>query len=232
MRGGGSQLMNQSAEYAKHDLETLRTGLLDLLLRCGCVKGICVFGSFGSGCWDEWSDIDLMLGCHCPESDAAGVIAAINASFPILAYRPFEDKSPRSGRYWFRDLSPFNKLDVSFHEYEEWRRLVEEEKRKGPPVSLLREMEVPSCWEETPFEWSFSDTQRQLADILHRVSRYWRRYIRQGTDHDKLCIELNAASNFLSSRTASSPEERAWWDLAERTLSATGWKRSQSVNGK
>lgn len=151
------------------------------------------------------------------------MIAAVNAEFPILAYRPFDGKSPLSGRYWFWDFSPFHKLDISFHEHEEWRHVVEEEKMKGLPIRLLCAEERSSSIEEAPFEWSFSDTQRQLADILHRVSRYWRRYVRHGTEHDELRVELNAASTFLCSHTPSSPEERAWWDLTERTLNATGW---------
>jgi predicted nucleotidyltransferase len=197
----------------------LSTGLFDLLLHCGHVNEICIFGSFASGGWDEWSDIDLMVRCCRPELDTA-VVAAVNAAFAIWACRPLEDKSPLSGRYWFRGFSPFHKLDVSFHGHDEWKRLVEEEQSKALPVTVLRAKEHLLSHTGAPFEWDFSDVQRELADILHRVSRYWRRYIRHGMDYDKLCVEVNATGVFLSSHTPLSPEERAWWSLAERTISA------------
>ena len=221
MRAGRTERWrSRVTAYSTDDLQRLSTGLFDLLLHCGHVNEICIFGSFASGGWDEWSDIDLIVRCCRPESDAAAVVAAVNTAFPIWACRPFEDNSPLSGRYWFRDFSPFHKLDVSFHGHDEWKRLAEEEQSKGLPIVVLRAKERSLSHAGAPFEWDFSDVQRELADILHRVSRYWRRYVRNGSDYDKLCTEVNAVSCFLGRRAPSSPEERAWWGLAERTLCA------------
>jgi len=44
---------------------------------------------------------------------------------PIALYLPFENRVP-AGRYWFKGLPLYLKLDVSFHESDEYKWLIRE----------------------------------------------------------------------------------------------------------
>jgi len=71
------------------------------------------FGATAVGCHDEWSDVDLIV--VCAERDSAWLCSSvIRESLPVAFYRPFTAREQPDGRYWFKDESPLNRLDVSF----------------------------------------------------------------------------------------------------------------------
>lgn len=76
------------------------------------------FGSVARGSYDEYSDVDLIV---CSEGlSPADFISNLTVEFGKPLFRPFSltvdgKLSPQSGRYWFNNLNPFCKIDVSFH---------------------------------------------------------------------------------------------------------------------
>jgi len=95
----------------------LRVGdeIVRALTRVSAVRAIASFGSVATGSTDEWSDVDLFVACDDVERGAWLAAAAIHQAKPVLFYRTFSIGRQPSGRYWFANESPFNRLDVSFY---------------------------------------------------------------------------------------------------------------------
>ncbi len=78
-----------------------------------------VFGSVARGTHDRYSDVDMVV---CSDGLAPeGFLSSLAAEYGRLLFHPFsltvEGKlSSQSGRYWFERLTPFCKIDVSFHD--------------------------------------------------------------------------------------------------------------------
>ena len=70
------------------------------------------FGSTAAATADALSDVDLVVRCD-PEA-ALVFLRGLHAVFGLVLHRPFSDGRNPSGRYWFRGVSPFQRLDVSF----------------------------------------------------------------------------------------------------------------------
>jgi len=85
------------------------------LAQVSTVRAIASFGSVAAGCSDQWSDVDLLVACDDVERSAWLAAAAIRQAKPVLFYRMFSAGRQPSGRHWFADESPFNRLDVSFY---------------------------------------------------------------------------------------------------------------------
>jgi predicted nucleotidyltransferase len=100
--------MNPLSMHTKAHLRCMRDSVMESLAGLRCVTGVGVFGSFATGRWDEWSDLDLLVECDDPIRAAHLVIAEIHARIPILCHSPFTTERPGDGRYWFRDYSPFH----------------------------------------------------------------------------------------------------------------------------
>ena len=103
-----------------NDLAHLQQEIALALASSHC-KGAAYFGSIAKGTADEFSDADLIVCC-----DYAAAIrfrAALNMALGLALYRPFDSRDP-AGRYWFQALSPYAKLDVSFHLPDEYSTLL------------------------------------------------------------------------------------------------------------
>lgn len=213
----GSGIMDWTATHTRIALERLATEILALFRSGGNVSKVCVFGSIASGSWDEWSDIDLAVGCGEPDSYGPFLAGLLGARFPILCHRPFSGQPAPSGRFWFRDQSPFHKLDVSFHTDRALESVISRLSTDSIPVLVHdanADTENNTCG---PFRWTFSATQRLAANVLHRVSRCHRRSVRTGEAVEELGREMQALQGFMGSHTPASPQEEAYWELARRT---------------
>ncbi len=98
-----------------NDLERILRELIAALSAVPSVREIDSFGSIATGCADQWSDLDLLISCEVPEHTASLVAAAIRSAKPVAFYRMFTGVAQPSGRYWFRNESPFHRLDVTFY---------------------------------------------------------------------------------------------------------------------
>ena len=119
------------------------------------------FGSIAKGTADNYSDADVIV-C-CDDEAAWQFIALLYEALRFALYRPFNNREP-SGRYWFTKLSPYTKLDVSFHKPAEYGDLlVEGGPYIEPPfqeIIITRSVQFPATRASTPLcaaeEISFS----------------------------------------------------------------------------
>lgn len=99
--------------------------LKNLIIKClqnsKRIDSIYTFGSIAKGVSDEYSDIDLIASVKSGEINLSEMLEPY---LSVLYYRSFSSSSYPSGRYWFRELSPFQKLDISFHTYAETTNIV------------------------------------------------------------------------------------------------------------
>jgi len=210
------------AAHTTTALERLSTGILSLFRSAGHASRLCVFGSFASGSWDQWSDLDLAVACADPCSHGALLAGQLDATLPVLCHCPFPGQPAPSGRFWFRDQSPFHKLDVSFHTERDLQSVMEKWAAEGATIAVH---EATCQARETtcrPFRWEFSTTQCALEDILHRVSRYHRRFVRAGEAAEELRREFQALRRFLDSHSPVSAQDEAYWELAHRMMTLVG----------
>jgi hypothetical protein len=164
--------------------------------RSGRAARLAVVGSVAEGTRDLFSDLDLLVACDRPRSDGEAVLAAIHAAVPVLCRRLFPDREPPSGRYWFRDHLPPNKLDVSFHRPGELRRLAGDMAGHGLAVRIVELDPDPSA--AAPPRTPWVEVPGDLADELHRVSRALRRYARSGEGRDDLVHRLGPLDALLA----------------------------------
>jgi predicted nucleotidyltransferase len=104
------------------DLARLQQEIRFALVASHC-RAAAYFGSIAHGTADELSDADLIV-C-CDHAAAIRFRAALHKALDVVLYRPFDGREP-AGRYWFRVLSPYAKLDVSFHLPDEYIALLAE----------------------------------------------------------------------------------------------------------
>jgi predicted nucleotidyltransferase len=90
-------------------------------------KAAAYFGSVARGTYDEYSDVDMIVcsGGLPPEN----FINNLTSEFGKTLFRPFSSTvdgklSPQCGRYWFNNLNPFCKIDVSFHDENGFKRVI------------------------------------------------------------------------------------------------------------
>jgi len=99
------------------------------------ISSIYTFGSIAKGVSDEYSDIDIIASVINDEIDVSEIL---EPRISVLYYRTFSSSSYPSGRYWFRGLSPFQKLDISFHTFSETMNIVsngDPKTFKSPPFN-------------------------------------------------------------------------------------------------
>lgn len=104
------------------DLARLRHEIRLALVSSHC-RAAAYFGSIAKATADAFSDADLIV-C-CDQTAAIRFRAALHEALGVALYRPFAGREP-SGRYWFQTLSPYTKLDVSFHSPDEYGSLLAE----------------------------------------------------------------------------------------------------------
>jgi hypothetical protein len=108
-------LNNQAADQ-------LAEKIVKLLAPMPEVKAISLFGSLAEDRADCWSDVDMHVAC-ATEAGRWAAAAAIRAGKPVEFYRTFTGGVQPSGRYWFTDESPFQKIDVSFFTVDEYQAM-------------------------------------------------------------------------------------------------------------
>lgn len=86
------------------------------------VSAAAYFGSTAKGETDAFSDIDLVVSCS-PKA-AVLFVRRLHALLGLALYRPFTEGRHPAGRYWFRGVSPFQRLDVSFYPPDEFGDLL------------------------------------------------------------------------------------------------------------
>jgi predicted nucleotidyltransferase len=139
------------------------------------VSGGAYFGSVAMGTNDSYSDIDLVV--RCPNSSADPVVARLHEALRVVLFRPFTAVRRPSGRYWFEGVSPFLRLDVSFHEDAVFDELLvrghgfaqppfEALSLQGTAASTAREL---PRWTEMEFE--FGGALRNLHETLKCLAR-------------------------------------------------------------
>jgi predicted nucleotidyltransferase len=142
------------------DLAHLKEVIQAALNRSQC-RAAAYFGSIAKGTADKYSDADVIV-C-CDDEAAEQFIAMLHEALRVSLYRPFDDREP-SGRYWFTELSPYTKLDVSFHKPAEYGDLlVEGGLYIEPPfqeIAITRCVQFPAVRSSAPLcaaeEISFS----------------------------------------------------------------------------
>jgi len=158
--------MDVLSVHTKDHFIIVKDSILGILTTLRCVDEVGVFGSVAANQWDEWSDIDLLIACEAPAQTGAAIIAEINARIPIICYRPFSVMEFPNGRYWFRDHSPFHKLDISFYEHTNWGKVVHDHQQQGYCNSML----YPDCHRSS--ERSRSEERRVGKECRSRWSPY------------------------------------------------------------
>jgi predicted nucleotidyltransferase len=111
------------------DVEQL-IGYLPQALGDAGFKVAAYFGSVAKGTYDEYSDVDMIVCSN--DLSPENFIINLSTEFGKVLFRPFfltvDGKlAPQSGRYWFNNLSPFCKIDVSFYDRNEFNHVI----RKG-----------------------------------------------------------------------------------------------------
>jgi len=92
------------------------------LIEVNCTQAV-YFGSVATKATDQYSDVDLII---CADTlMAQQFIYHLQQCQPIALYLPFENREP-AGRYWFEGLPLYLKLDVSFHDSDEYKKLIKE----------------------------------------------------------------------------------------------------------
>jgi hypothetical protein len=109
------------------------------LAQVSAVRAIASFGSVAAGRSDEWSDVDLFVACDDVERAAWLAASAIRQAKPVLFYRTFSVGQQPSGRYWFADESPFNRLDVSFYSPDGFEVVCRDALHADHPVTVRSE---------------------------------------------------------------------------------------------
>jgi hypothetical protein len=101
------------------------------LSRVSAVRTVASFGSIAERRADLCSDVDLFVGCDAVERSAWVAAAAIRAAKPVAFYRAFTGVEQPSGRYWFADEQPFNRLDVTFYSTTELEAVCRDGRKEG-----------------------------------------------------------------------------------------------------
>ncbi len=132
------------------------------------VSAAAYFGSTGKGETDAFSDIDLVVSC-CPKA-AVLFVRRLHGLLGLALYRPFTEGRHPAGRYWFRGVSPFQRLDVSFYPPDEFGDLLLNGRGFAqPPFQSIELPPVASPPESTPDlpEWSALD--HEFGGALRRL---------------------------------------------------------------
>lgn len=125
------------------------------------------FGSTATGRTDEWSDIDLVVQGDSAAGDR--FVRRLHDLLGVVLYRPFSLDRPPAGRYWFREGSPFRRLDVSFYGSEDYRiLLVDGMGPKQPPFEPVSFGRGRTPVEPSSMELEFSELECAFAGALRR----------------------------------------------------------------
>jgi len=147
--------------------------IVSLLAAVPEVTAVSLFGSLAEGRADAWSDVDLHVAC-VTEAGRWAAAAALRAGKPVEFYRTFTAGVQPSGRYWFTDESPFQKIDISFFTLAEYREQQAHPLVLGQPVTL-REVfvrsegaSVESVIEPSPLE--LTAEEMEIGRWVYRLS--------------------------------------------------------------
>jgi len=113
----------------------LAAEIVSLLAAVPEVMAVSLFGSLAEGRADGWSDVDMQVACTT-EAGKWAAAAAIRAGKPVEFYRLFSAAPQPSGRFWFADASPFQKIDVSFLTVIEYHAQQAHPVVLGQPITL------------------------------------------------------------------------------------------------
>jgi len=107
---------------AKLPLKFLCENIEKSLMEVNCTQAA-YFGSVATKTTEQYSDVDLII---CGDNIMAQqFIHRFRQYKPIALYLPFGNRQP-AGRYWFKGLPLYLKLDFSFHGTDEYQRLLKE----------------------------------------------------------------------------------------------------------
>ncbi|MHB0937166.1 MAG: hypothetical protein ACYDCO_12975 [Armatimonadota bacterium] len=149
----------------------LAAEIVNLLAASPAVAAVSLFGSLAEERADAWSDVDLHVAC-ASEAGRWAAAAAIRAGKPVEFYRTFSAAPQPSGRYWFTDESPFQKIDISFFTIAEYRAMQARPIVLGQPITL-REVytQAVSAASESAVEPLPLDLSGEEIEIGRRVYR-------------------------------------------------------------
>jgi predicted nucleotidyltransferase len=108
--------------------------VLAALRQMSGVRKRATFGSVAERRADGWSDVDMFVACEEVERTAWTAAAAIRVAKPVGFYRTFTGVDQPSGRYWFADEAPFNRLDVSFYSTAEFEVVCRDGLKEDMPM--------------------------------------------------------------------------------------------------
>ena len=157
--------------------EEVRGAIEAILCRTPGVIGASYFGSIAAAECDSLSDIDLVVGCAGRSANL--VITALHAELEIVLFRPFSEDRQPGGRYWFKTVNPFLRLDVSFYPGPEFSDLLLHGRGFAQPPfrrinldqlgnSIPPQAPVP---EWTQLDHDFAGALRQFHDSAKKVGR-------------------------------------------------------------
>lgn len=122
----------------------IQGNIIDALSRLTCVRRIVSFGAIARGCYDQWSDVDLLVICEHAESISWVSASVIREIMPVLFYREFTTKDQPSGRYWFREESAMNRLDISFESKQSYAAILVNPVKDGHDM-VMRDEYIATC---------------------------------------------------------------------------------------
>jgi predicted nucleotidyltransferase len=139
------------------------------------VRRIGVFGSLADRTDDRWSDVDMFVACDDVERMRWSAADAIRRTKPVLFYRMFSSNGQPAGRYWFVDESPFQKLDVSFHDLDRYDRLCRTGEYMGSSVNT-REVYAcdaghPATSPVSPSPLEITSRETEIGSWIYRLLR-------------------------------------------------------------
>ena len=165
------------------NLLRLQEKLVSLLSRLPFVESLALFGSIAENRSDRWSDIDLYVACKNVEDVSWLAASAIRLGKPVSFYRMFSVTGQPSGRYWFSDESPFQKLDISFHSPADYHDLLSSSAQKGfgiEEINVVNSTKVdPADLPEPCSHLEVSSQEQEIGLWIRRVVDSLKAHLRE-----------------------------------------------------
>ncbi|MCE5322081.1 nucleotidyltransferase domain-containing protein [bacterium] len=186
-----------------HSAQKIADEIISALRAVTSVEAVALFGSLAEGRTDMWSDVDMWVACRDVETTQWTAAAAIHEAKLVLYYRPFTLVRQPSGRYWFVDESPFQKLDISFHSREDYAALHQKAGERGDRSLELYHAQnagMPDVAHVKMCPLAISGMEQEVGNYIYQSLRSLKHCFR-GIEDDRGFDGLNAAAQKLSRDT-------------------------------
>lgn len=172
------------------------------------VKSIALFGSIAENRADEWSDVDMLVCCDDVDITKWDAALVLRKAKPVMFYRPFTSARQPSGRYWFEDESPFNKLDISFDNEDDYNSILNSGGRLGHDITAHKLFQrtspfTPTTITTTAFPLIISEQEQAIGNYIYQSLRSLK-HCHRGIEDTRGFENLKSIANKLSPETKMS----------------------------